>query len=109
MPVDIGAQGQLIGQFNVNAQLGFAESDVSSGAVDVSSFEEDPSDGNGIIASSSAFSKAELEQKAEQENENEANIEFPFDATPAAAVGAQEIVYTGVSLGFSLRGCCRRI
>ena len=75
----------------------------------MSSFEEDPSDGNGIVASSSAFSKAELEQKAEQENENEANIEFPFDATPASPPPPPVIVEIPVNiipveLGLQLEG-----
>ena len=44
-----GLQGQLIGQANLNAQLGLAVADADSGDVDVKSY-QDPSLGNGITA-----------------------------------------------------------
>ena len=45
----VGLQGQLIGQLNLNAQLGLAVADADSGDVDVKSY-QDPSLGNGITA-----------------------------------------------------------
>ena len=79
-------QGQLVGQFNLNAQLGLAFADADAGEVEVNSW-QDPSLGNGIVATSSAFAGADLEQDVHQKNENSASIELPAlqaDADPTS-------------------------
>jgi Autotransporter beta-domain len=72
----VGAQGQLVGQANLNLQLGAAYADATSSYVEVDSF-EDPSGGNGITADSSAAAYATLNQSVDQSNSNNASITLP--------------------------------
>ena len=78
----VGLQEQLVGQFNLNAQLGFALADADAGDVEVRS-SQDPSFGNGITAEFEAFAKAEIDQDIDQDNENEASITVPTFTTTA--------------------------
>ena len=72
----VAAQLQLVGQLNVNDQDGAAIADATSSYVEVRSY-EDPSEGNGITATSSAVAGANLDQTANQTNTNTASITLP--------------------------------
>ena len=73
---DAAIQTQLAAQINVNAQGGAAIAAATSGYVDVRST-EDPSQGNGILATSSAAAGANLSQTADQDNTNSATTTLP--------------------------------
>ncbi len=70
------AQLQLVGQLNVNDQDGAAIATAASSYVEVRSY-EDPSQGDGITAVSSAVAGASLDQTADQSNSNSATITLP--------------------------------
>ena len=63
-------------QLNVNSQEGLSLATAESGYVEVRSF-QDPSDGNGIIAESTATATAALSQTAGQSNSNSATVTLP--------------------------------
>ena len=59
----------------MNLQFGFAAADAESGDVDVKSLDELEAGENGIDAEFKAVAIADLDQKAEQDNENEVTAE----------------------------------
>ena len=71
-------QEQSVLQANVSAQDGEATADATSDSVEVLS-EQDPSQGNGIDATSSAVATAALDQTANQTNDNTSTITLPSE------------------------------
>ena len=78
---NLGLQGQLAGQLNLNAQRGFAVAEASSEKVRVKS-QIDPAGGDGIRATSSAEGGAAVVQTANQSNSNGAEIEGTDGSEP---------------------------
>ena len=94
------AQIQLVGQLNVNDQDGAAIATAASSYVEVRSF-EDPSQGDGITATSSAVAGANLDQSATQSNTNSASITLPaLPVVPAST----EIPITGLEIAAQVEG-----
>ena len=63
-------QGQLVGQFNISAQLGAAIAVAISDEVKVTQYGDLQAAGDGINASSAAGASAKVKQYADQSNEN---------------------------------------
>ena len=100
---DVGVQAQLVGQLNVNDQDGAAIATAASSYVEVRSF-EDPSQGDGIIATSSAVAGANLDQTANQSNTNSASITLPALPVVPALRSCQLL---GLRSRLRSKGCCR--
>ena len=96
----VAAQLQLVGQLNVNDQDGTAIADATSSYVEVRSY-EDPSQGNGITATSSAVAGANLDQTANQSNTNTASITLP---ALAGRAGSTEFPRTGLEIAAQVEG-----
>ena len=96
----VAAQLQLVGQLNVNDQDGTAIADATSSYVEVRSY-EDPSQGNGITATSSAVAGANLDQTANQSNTNSASITLP--ALPVVP-DSSEFPRTGFEIAAQIEG-----
>ena len=75
-------------QVNANLQAGVADADAYSGDVYVNQFGSIDAGGDGISADSKAIAIADLDQKAEQDNENEMTAGGPAEGDdPAETVG----------------------
>ncbi len=96
---DAAIQAQLAAQANLNAQAGAAIAAATSGYVDVRST-DDPSQGNGITATSSAVAGASLSQTADQDNTNSATTTLP----PFAVVPNNVLVLRPTQIGVQLEG-----
>ena len=96
----IAAQLQLVGQLNVNGQDGLAVADATSSYVEVRSY-EDPSDGNGITATSTAVAGASLDQSTNQSNTNTAIITLPAQPVVPAS---SEFPVTGLEIAAQVEG-----
>ena len=88
-------QSQSLSQFNLNAQIGFANSEAYSDYVEVGQSGPLEAGGTGIIATSEAVALADLDQKVEQDNENE------MSATPGG-FQEQSVEQTNVNLQFGV-------
>ena len=94
------AQLQLVGQLNVNDQDGASIAAAESSYVEVRSY-EDPSQGDGITATSSAVAAANLDQTAHQTNSNSASITLPpLPVVPDTA----EFPITGTEIAIQAEG-----
>ena len=69
-------------QFNLNAQIGFANAEAYSDYVEVGQSGSLAAGGTGIIATSEAVALADLDQKVEQDNENEVSGTGAFQRQP---------------------------
>ena len=74
-PITVDLQLEAILQANANLQLGWTEAEATSGDVYVSQSGALDAQGSGIVAESKAVGVAELEQKAEQENDNDVSAD----------------------------------
>ena len=81
VPDGLAVQLDLVGQANVNLQVGVAYSEAQSGDVKVNQSGSLTAGGDGIDADSKAVAIAELDQKAKQNNSNEMTAGGPEDTS----------------------------